>query len=60
MMGMEIEENASHIELATVNFDQEFSYGNLPYSGGQEYLIATKNECLCIMAGEEPVVVKFL
>lgn len=39
-------------------FEQEEKYGNIVMEGGSEYLIATENECLCVLAGREPVVVR--
>lgn len=39
---------------------QESEFGNIVTSGHTEYLVATENECLCVMAHEQPVVIKEL
>lgn len=39
---------------------QETEFGNTVNSGHTEYLVATANECLCVLAHEQPVVVKDL
>lgn len=38
--------------------EQEEKYGNVVMGGGSEYLIATENECLCVLASREPVLVR--
>jgi len=39
---------------------QETGFGNIVTSGHTEYLVATDNECLCVLAHEQPVVIKEL
>lgn len=38
--------------------EQEEKYGNTVMGVGAEYLIATANECLCVLANQDPVVVR--
>jgi glycosidase len=39
---------------------QESNYGNIVSDGHKEYLITGGNECICVLSGSEPVVVKDL
>ncbi|MEM9568938.1 MAG: hypothetical protein AAF974_11585 [Cyanobacteria bacterium P01_E01_bin.34] len=39
---------------------QEIQFGNIVATGQKEYLVATDNECICILACEHPVLVKEL
>ena len=38
--------------------EQEEKYGNAVMGIGAEYLVATENECLCVLASRDPVVVR--
>jgi len=38
--------------------EQEEKYGNAVMGIGTEYLISTENECLCVLANQDPVVVR--
>lgn len=40
--------------------EQESDYGNIVTTGHAEYLVATQNECLCVFAYEQPVIIKEL
>lgn len=37
---------------------QETEFGNIVTPGHKEYLVATDHECICILAHQEPVVIK--
>ncbi len=39
---------------------QENDFGNIVTSGHQEYLIATINECVTVLAYEKPIIIKEL
>lgn len=39
---------------------QETEFGNIVTSGHTEYLVATDNECLCVLAHGQPVIIKEL
>ena len=39
---------------------QEMGFGNIVHNSSKEYLIATENECLCVISSEEPTVIKEL
>ena len=39
---------------------QEIDFGNIVTSGHQEYLVATINECVTVLAYEKPIIIKEL
>lgn len=39
---------------------QESEFGNIVLSGHKEYLIATSNECICVLAHDAPTILKDL
>ena len=41
-------------------YQQEVEFGNMIVSGGtREFVVATNNECLCVLCPEEPILHRF-